>query len=87
MTKKKEVTPEEQAAIDQYVEAVDLFQRDPADLVEDPAAIVKIVQYLRDTRANVAAAEKAGKRITKKSATTPTTGDDVPVNPLDALAT
>jgi|TARA_R110000787_G_scaffold37078_3_gene94427 hypothetical protein len=83
--KKEETTPKEQEAIDRYVEAVDLFQRDPTELVEDPAAIDKIVAYLRTTRTNVAAAEKAGKRINKKSANS-LTSDDKPSNPLDALA-
>ncbi len=85
MAKKKEPTPEEAAATAAYVEAVDLFQRDPADLAEDPAAVAKIVDYLRATRNNVAAAEAAGKRITKKAATTPASGDK-PANPLDQLA-
>ena len=86
MTKKKEPTAEEAEATRLYVEAVDLFTKDPAELADDPAALEKIIAYLRATRENVAAAEKAGRKITKKSANTKVT-DDRPANPLDRLAT
>jgi len=51
------------------VEVTGLFDRDLEELADDKPALEKIITHLRKQRENVAAAEQAGKRITKKVAT------------------
>ena len=46
------------------------LEMDPKELSENETGIQKIIEYLRNTRENIRAAEKAGKRITAKAATT-----------------
>ena len=46
------------------------LEMDPKELAENEEGIQQIMQYLRSTRENIRAAEKAGKRITAKAATT-----------------
>ena len=46
------------------------LEMDPKELAENETGIQKIIEYLRSTRENIRAAEKAGKRITSKAATT-----------------
>ena len=92
MAKKKEAeptgTPEEQQKraeeMAAMVKAVKLFEKDPLEIAKTPEDRKIIVDYLRKARANIAAVEAAGKRITKKSA-----AEGAPaaaVNPLEQLA-
>ena len=53
---------------DELVIPVDLLDKDPLELAESEEDIQTIVTYLRATRENIRATEKAGKRITSKSA-------------------
>ena len=46
------------------------LEMDPKELAESEVGIQKVIEYLRGTRENIRAAEKAGKRITSKAATT-----------------
>ena len=46
------------------------LEMDPKELSENETGIQKIIEYLRNTRENIRAAEKARKRITAKAATT-----------------
>ena len=55
---------------DELVIPVDLLDKDPLELAESEEDIQIIVTYLRATRENIRATEKAGKRITSKSART-----------------
>ena len=49
---------------------IDLLEKDPLELAESEEDIQTIVTYLRATRENIRATEKAGKRITSKSSLT-----------------
>jgi|TARA_R110001592_G_scaffold18825_2_gene77966 hypothetical protein len=55
---------------DELVIPVDLLDKDPLELAESEEDIQTIVTYLRATRENIRATEKAGKRITSKSSRT-----------------
>ena len=55
---------------DELVIPVDLLDKDPLELAESEEDIQTIVTYLRATRENIRATEKAGKRITSKAART-----------------
>ena len=46
------------------------LEMDPIDLAQDDKGIETIIAYLKSTRVNIKAAEKAGKRITAKAART-----------------
>jgi|TARA_R110000803_G_scaffold82050_1_gene148003 hypothetical protein len=63
MTKK--IEQEEELSI-----PMDLLDKDPLQLAESEEDIQTIVTYLRATRENIRATEKAGKRITSKSSRT-----------------
>tara|TARA_R100000935_G_scaffold18334_1_gene35520 strand:- start:1372 stop:1605 length:234 start_codon:yes stop_codon:yes gene_type:complete len=52
------------------VAPTEYLEMDPIDLAQDEAGIQAIMAYLRSTRVNIKAAEKAGKRITAKAART-----------------
>ena len=58
--KEKEVTEE-------LVIPTELLEKDPVELASDEEGIKTIIAYLKKTRENIRAAEKAGKRITSKS--------------------
>ena len=49
---------------------VDLLEMNPLELAENDDHIKTIVEYLKSTRENIRATEKAGKRITSKAART-----------------
>ena len=55
---------------EELVTPTEYLEMDPIDLAEDEAGIQAIMAYLRSTRVNIKAAEKAGKRITAKAART-----------------
>ena len=79
MPKKKEEIVEEELVI-----PTELLEKDPVELATDEEGIKTIISYLKKTRENIRAAEKAGKRITGKSARTKTpekAGDNI----LDVL--
>lgn len=84
MTDKIDIKQDEDTAL--IVKATALFDKDPEELAENEKDITTLVKYLRLTRENVRAAEAAGKRITKKAATTKTKTKSEE-NPLDKLAT
>jgi hypothetical protein len=44
------------------------LEKDPIELADNENDIKTIISYLKKTRENIRAAEKAGKRITSKSA-------------------
>ena len=55
---------------EELVTPTEYLEMDPIDLAQDEAGIQAIMAYLRSTRVNIKAAEKAGKRITAKAART-----------------
>ena len=63
MSKKKE-----KETIEELVIPTELLEKDPAELADNDKDIQTIITYLKKTRENIRAAEKAGKRITSKSA-------------------
>ena len=63
MTKEKEEVQELEIPIE-------LLEKDPIELAENDDDINEIIKYLRATRENIRATERAGKRITSKSART-----------------
>ena len=63
----------------------EFLEMDPKELATNEQGIEKVIQYLRDTRENIRAAEKAGKRITSKAARTKPT--QFKNDPLDMLLT
>mgnify|MGYP004452295449 FL=1 len=63
MPKKKE-----KEVVEELVIPTELLDKDPIELAADEKAIKIIISYLKKTRENIRAAEKAGKRITSKSA-------------------
>ena len=63
MSKKKE-----KETIEELVIPTELLEKDPAELADSDKDIQTIITYLKKTRENIRAAEKAGKRITSKSA-------------------
>jgi hypothetical protein len=72
MTTSKEDVIETEGITPETIKRVDdIYAKVPADLTDEDIFIM--VDYLRQIAVNVEAAEKAGKRITKKAATTPTT--------------
>lgn len=60
------------------------LEMDPLKLANDEEGIKAVINYLRGTRENIREAEKAGKRITSKSAVTkaPKQFKDDPLNVL-----
>ena len=79
MPKKKEEVVTEELVI-----PTELLEKDPVELASDEEGIKTIISYLKKTRENIRSAEKAGKRITSKSARTKTpekAGDNI----LDVL--
>ena len=46
------------------------LEMDPIELAENEKGINTIIEYLKNTRENIRAAEKSGKRITAKAART-----------------
>jgi hypothetical protein len=72
MTTSKEDVIETEGITPETIKRVDdIYAKVPADLTDEDIFIM--VDYLRQIAVNVEAAEKAGKRITKKAATNPTT--------------
>jgi|TARA_R110000824_G_scaffold74055_1_gene188508 hypothetical protein len=55
---------------EELVTPTEYLEMDPIDLAQDEVGIQAIMAYLRSTRVNIKAAEKAGKRITAKAART-----------------
>ena len=79
MPKKKEEIVEEELVI-----PTELLEKDPVELATYEEGIKTIISYLKRTRENIRSAEKAGKRISGKSARTKTpekAGDNI----LDVL--
>jgi len=63
MPKKKE-----KETVEELVIPTELLEKDPIELADNEKDIKTIISYLKKTRENIRAAEKAGKRITSKSA-------------------
>ena len=63
MPKKKE-----KETVEELVIPTELLEKDPVELADNEKDIITIISYLKKTRENIRAAEKAGKRITSKSA-------------------
>ena len=63
MPKKKE-----KETVEELVIPTELLEKDPIELADNENDIKTIISYLQKTRENIRAAEKAGKRITSKSA-------------------
>jgi hypothetical protein len=63
MPKKKE-----KETVEELVIPTELLEKDPIELADNEKDIVTIISYLKKTRENIRAAEKAGKRISSKSA-------------------
>ncbi len=63
MPKKKE-----KETVEELVIPTELLEKDPIELADSEQDIKTIISYLQKTRENIRAAEKAGKRITSKSA-------------------
>jgi|TARA_R100000781_G_scaffold114803_1_gene87004 hypothetical protein len=79
MPKKKE-----EDTVEELVIPTELLDKDPIELAENDEDINTIISYLQKTRENIRSAEKAGKRITGKSAKVKTpekAGDNI----LDVL--
>ena len=53
---------------DELVIPTELLEKDPNDLAQNESEIQTIISYLQKTRENIRSAEKAGKRITSKTA-------------------
>ena len=53
---------------DELVIPTELLEKDPVELASDEEGIKTIIAYLKKTRENIRSAEKAGKRITSKTA-------------------
>jgi len=68
---------------EELVIPTEYLEMDPKELATNEEGIQKIIQYLKDTRENIRAAEKAGKRITSKAARTKP--PQFKTNPLDML--
>ena len=65
MPKKKE---KDSVEVEELVIPTELLEKEPTELSADEKGIQTIIEYLKKTRENIRAAEKAGKRITSKSA-------------------
>ena len=65
MPKKKE-----KETVEELVIPTELLEKDPIELADNEDDIKTVISYLKKTRENIRAAEKAGKRITSKSART-----------------
>jgi len=63
MPKKKE-----KETVEELIIPTELLEKDPTELADNEQDINTIISYLKKTRENIRAAEKAGKRITSKSA-------------------
>ena len=63
MPKKKE-----KETVEELVIPTELLEKDPIELADSEQDIKTIISYLQKTRENIRAAEKAGKRISSKSA-------------------
>lgn len=63
MPKKKE-----KETVEELIIPTELLEKDPTELADNEKDIKTIISYLKKTRENIRAAEKAGKRITSKSA-------------------
>ena len=61
-----------------------MLEKDPIELADNENDIKTIISYLKKTRENIRAAEKAGKRISSKSARVKTP-EPVGDNILDVL--
>jgi len=59
MPKKKE-----KETVEELVIPTELLEKDPIELADNENDIKTIISYLKKTRENIRAAEKAGKRIT-----------------------
>jgi len=55
---------------EELIVPTEYLEMDPIDLAQDDKGIETIIAYLKSTRVNIKAAEKAGKRITAKAART-----------------
>lgn len=53
---------------DELVIPTELLEKDPNELAQNESEIQTIISYLQKTRENIRSAEKAGKRITSKTA-------------------
>ena len=58
MPKKKE-----KETVEELVIPTELLEKDPTELADNEQDIKTIISYLKKTRENIRAAEKAGKRI------------------------
>ena len=65
MPKKKE-----KETVEELVIPTELLEKDPAELADNEQDIKTIISYLKKTRENIRAAEKAGKVPTAKAART-----------------
>ena len=65
MPKKKE-----KETVEELVIPTELLEKDPIELADNENDIKTIISYLKKTRENIRAAEKAGKRITSRIAAT-----------------
>ena len=66
--KKVETKKKEKETVEELVIPTELLEKDPIELADNENDIKTIISYLKKTRENIRAAEKAGKRITSKSA-------------------
>ena len=53
---------------DELVIPTELLEKDPTELANNEEELQTVVSYLQKTRENIRSAEKAGKRITSKTA-------------------
>mgnify|MGYP003624730428 FL=1 len=53
---------------DELVIPTELLEKDPNELASNEKELQTVVSYLQKTRENIRSAEKAGKRITSKTA-------------------
>ena len=79
MSKKKE-----KETIEELVIPTELLEKDPAELADSDKHIQTIITYLKKTRENIRAAEKAGKRPSRKTSRVKTP-EPVGDNILDVL--
>lgn len=69
----------------EMAEVSKLFAEEPLSIADSEEKLEKVVAYLRQTRANVAAAQQAGKRITKNAAQGKNPVESKPDNPINLL--
>jgi len=53
---------------DELIIPTELLEKDPTELANNEEELQTVVSYLQKTRENIRSAEKAGKRITSKTA-------------------